>query len=69
MGSIGEVELLMLLVLLAAFVWFLVLMSRRSVGRNDTSAEKVLDQRYAAGEIWREEYLDIRDDIKREQNA
>jgi len=69
MGAIGETELLILLILLAAFVVFLVLMFRRSARRNDTSAEKILDQRYAAGEISREEYLDIRDDIKREQNA
>jgi uncharacterized membrane protein len=30
---------------------------------------EILEWRYAAGQISREEYLDIRDDIKKEQNA
>jgi uncharacterized membrane protein len=33
------------------------------------SAPEVLDRRYAGGEITREEYLTIRDDIMREQDA
>ncbi len=40
------------------------------MGRKDeSSAAEVLDRRCAGGEITQEEYLAIRGDIKREQNA
>jgi uncharacterized membrane protein len=38
-------------------------------GESGLSAPEVLDRRYANGEITREEYLTIRDDIMRKQNA
>ena len=45
-------------------------MDDKSVGREgEPPAEEVLERRYAGGEISREEYLTIRDDITRKQNA
>jgi len=38
-------------------------------GEVSLSASEVLDRRYASGEMEREEYLTISDDITREQNA
>ncbi len=46
---------------------------RRAIGGpqtfGETSAEEVLRRRYAGGELKREEYLTIRDDIKRNPDA
>ena len=46
---------------------------RRAIGgpqtSGETSAEEVLRRRYAGGELKREEYLTIRDDIKRNPDA
>ena len=46
---------------------------RRAIGgpqtSGETSAEEVLRRRYAVGELKREEYLTIRDDIKRNPDA
>ena len=52
---------LMALVLLAFFV------SRRR--RNEKEAGEILDARYANGEITQEEYLTVRDDITRANDA
>jgi putative membrane protein len=38
-------------------------------GEVDLSAPEALDRRYARGEITREEYLTIKDDISREDDA
>lgn len=43
--------------------------TEQTVRDNDDSAEEILNKRYAGGELTREEYLDIRSDITREQNA
>lgn len=69
-------ELLMLaapVILLLAF-FFVVRRAvetgvRRATGGLQTSAEEVLRRRYAGGELKREEYLTIRDDIKRNPDA
>lgn len=41
----------------------------RGVHEGEASAEEMLERRYAGGEISREDYLTIRDDITRKQNA
>ena len=81
--SIGNTELMMLAapVILLALMCFLV---RKAVsggvrdaagsvgssgGEPGVSTSEVLDRHYATGELTREEYLTIRDDIMREQNA
>ncbi len=77
MFGVGPIELLIMAILVAVFVGLILRFLVRSVksefqntvNQNNSSAEEVLDQRYASGEIMREEYLTIRDDIKREQNA
>ncbi len=43
--------------------------TEQTVRDNGDSAEEILNKRYAGGELTREEYLDIRSDITREQNA
>ena len=74
-----EVLTFALLLSFGTLTFFLV--SRIRVGRNSsaegdqhgsedvTSAKEILDERYARGEITQEEYLTIRDDITRTQNA
>jgi uncharacterized membrane protein len=57
----------------------LILIVRRSLKRSDRAAEEAggydasarqtLDRRYAEGEISRDEYLRIRDDMTKDQNA
>ena len=81
---IGATEILMLALayaiplLILAFVvrWAVSSGIRDAMGvRNSTSrgdglsAAEILDRRYANGELTREEYLAIRSDITREQNA
>ena len=41
----------------------------RNEGTRSASARELLDRRYAEGGLTREEYLNIRDDIKRDENA
>ena len=61
--------LLLAVALLAALIIGVVWLSRRtdrSTGGSHTgpqSARGILDERYARGEISREEYLDMRDDL------
>ncbi len=70
-------EVLTFVVLLAVFLLtFSAIRRRRNRLRelsessaDDASAEETLDKRYANGEISREEYQTIRDDITRKQNA
>ena len=47
--------------------WLIFTAMRKRVGGGE--ARGVLDRRYASGEITREEYLTIRDDIKRNPDA
>ena len=84
-GTVGPAEILVLqLLMLAVPVVLLVALfyvARRAVeggvGRamggpqrfGETSAEEVLRWRYAGGELKREEYLTIRDDITRNPDA
>jgi uncharacterized membrane protein len=66
------VELLTLVVtlLVLTLLFFLVRRAMRGGGPGiEPSAREALDRRYANGEMTREEYLTIRDDIMREQNA
>jgi putative membrane protein len=66
------VELLTLVVtlLVLTLLFFLVRRAMRGGGLGTgPSAREALDRRYANGEMTREEYLTIRDDIMREQNA
>ena len=79
--TIGAPELVILeLLMLAAPVILLLALFyvvRRAVeggvrcamGGPQTSAEEVLRRRYAGGELKREEYLTIRDDITRDPDA
>jgi uncharacterized membrane protein len=73
-------ELLMLAVpvILLVAVFYVVRQAvhsgvRRAIGgpqtSGETSAEEVLRRRYAGGELKREEYLTIRDDITRNPDA
>ena len=43
--------------------------SRDTTGQDGVSAEEILERRYANGEITREEYLTIQDDITRKPYA
>jgi len=73
MPSIGATELVLFeLLTLAVPLLVLVLLFflvRRAVRDGEPSASEALDRRYATGELTREAYLTIRDDIMREQNA
>ena len=60
----GPIALILLFV--AAFRGKIVDTRRET---NEASAEEILDERYAGGEISREEYLTIRDDITRKPYA
>ncbi len=53
-------------VLLLVLVVWLLLRDRRGGSRRHTSAREVLDQRYARGEIDREEYLRRLDDLRKD---
>jgi putative membrane protein len=53
---------LLVIALVAAVVWFV---ARGARGSNQPSALDVLDQRYARGEIGREEYEQKRRDLQR----
>jgi len=80
--GVGPLEMLLALFLLAALAFVAAVVIRwalsgvhdtpgteQTVRDNDDSAEEILNKRYAGGELTREEYLDIRSDITREQNA
>jgi uncharacterized membrane protein len=85
MAGVSVVEILAVLLAIAALmsVAFLIATavrwalggSARGMERSQNpedpgpSAQEVLDRRYAAGEVSREEYQIIRDDITRKQNA
>ncbi len=82
MFGVGPLEMLLALFLLAALAFVAAVVIRwalsgvhdtpgteQTVRDNDDSAEEILNKRYAGGELTREEYLDIRSDITREQNA
>ncbi len=43
--------------------------TEQTVRDNGDSAEEIMNKRHASGELTREDYLDIRSDITREQNA
>ncbi|CAN5660572.1 hypothetical protein BH24ACT22_BH24ACT22_19050 [soil metagenome] len=70
-------EVMTFIVLLAMFLLVLYAIRllrkrlREPSGNADRghTAPEVLDRRYASGEITQEEYLTIRDDITRKQNA
>ena len=70
-------EVLTFVVLLAVFslVFYAIRLLRKRLREPSNNADsgltatEVLDQRYASGEISREEYQTIRDDITRKQNA
>ena len=72
MGGPGFTELLifLLLIVVGIVVLFLMVGKRRSgranVERGDGDARRVLDERYARGEIGRDEYEQIRRDIQAE---
>ena len=55
------------IVILALLVWFVVTLARRSDGAPNgrKSAREILDERYARGEIDREEYEQKRADLER----
>ena len=67
MFAVGPLEILIMLLLMLALAFVAAVLIRRSTSGG--SPEDVLDRRYASGELTREEYLNIRDDMKREQNA
>ncbi|MEJ7819710.1 MAG: hypothetical protein WKF44_05330 [Rubrobacteraceae bacterium] len=82
MFGVGPLEMLLALFLLAALAFVAAVVIRwalsgvhdtpgteQTVRDNDDSAEEILNKRYAGGELTREEYLDIRSDTTREQNA
>ena len=79
LGAVGPVELLLVsLFLLALLVALTFVVARRFASgsrsferRKDLefSATEVPDRRYAKGELMREEYLTIRDNITRKSNA
>ncbi len=79
LGTVGPVELLLVsLFLMVMLVALTFVVARRfasgirsSERRKDLefSAAGVPDRRYAKGELMREEYLTIRDDITRKSNA
>ena len=75
MPSIGAPELVILALLMLAAPpillvgLFYTMSGAQTFVAGDTSAEEVLRRRYAGGEISREEYQNIREDITREQNA
>jgi uncharacterized membrane protein len=41
----------------------------QTIGESGSSVKETLDRRYASGEITQEEYLTIKDDISREDDA
>ena len=75
MPSIGAPELVILALLMLAAPpillvgLFYTVSGAQTFVAGDMSAEEVLRRRYAGGEISREEYQNIREDITREQNA
>jgi uncharacterized membrane protein len=79
LGTVGTVELLLVSLFLLALLVALIFVVARGVasgnrysGRRrvpEFSATEALDARYAEGELMREEYLIIRDDITRKNNA
>ena len=54
------------ILLLVAVAWLVAIASRRAggAGKKDDSALEILEQRYARGEIDRDEYLQKRDDLQ-----
>lgn len=82
--SSGPTQLIIVSFLYLLPLVALVLIVRRSLRRSDRAAEEAaaeeagsrgsqaretLDRRYAEGEVSREEYLEIREDITKEENA
>ena len=59
--------LVMMISVIALVVWAIVSSSRRPVepGRSGDRAQALLDQRYAAGDIDRDEYLERKGDLER----
>lgn len=59
--------LVMMISVIALVVWAIVSSSRRSVepSRSGDRAQALLDQRYAAGDIDRDEYLERKSDLER----
>ena len=75
---ISELLMLAIPVILLVALFYVVRQAvhsrvRRAIGGpqtfGETSAEEVLRRRYAGGELKREEYLTIRDDITRNPDA
>ena len=75
---ISELLMLAIPVILLVALFYVVRQAvhsgvRRAIGGpqtfGETSAEEVLRRRYTGGELKREEYLTIRDDIKRNPDA
>jgi len=54
------------ILVLIAVAWLVGIMARRTDvdGKRDKSALEILEQRYARGEIDRDEYLQKRDDLE-----
>ena len=73
MFGVGPVEMIVFLIILVVVIFLATRLLQGPGGTGEPgdppTALEVLDQRYARGEINREEYLTIRDDIKRKQNA
>ncbi len=63
----GGIMWLFWIVILGLLVWFVVALSRRpgGPGEDRKSAREILDERYARGEIDREEYEQKRTDLDR----
>ncbi len=79
LGTVGLLELLLVSLFLLALLVVLIFVVARRLASGSRSSERkkdpefsateVLDRRYAKGELMREEYLTIRDDITRKSNA